>query len=195
MSSLFIDTLSSPAFICLFDNTSRNIINSLSWWWKHAEFDTLIESIDLLLKHHNVSYQDLESIACLIGPGGFTGIRVTTLVANTLGFSFKIPLYSVTVDDFFRFQEASTPWILPLTKTEVLIWENPNDTTPSIIKIELLNGMTAYSSNQEFPLLQEDIICKQANNYQLFLQNFPLQKPISVLHPLYARDPNILIRR
>lgn len=130
-----------------------------------------------------------------MGPGGFTGIRVTTLVANTIGQSFNIPLYPVTVDDFFRFQEAPRPWILPLTKTEVLIWENPEDTTPNIVKIEFLNDITTYSSNQESPLLKEDIHHNRADNYQLFLQNFPLQKPISVLHPLYARDPNILIRK
>ncbi len=194
MSSLFIDTLSSPAYICLFD-TSRNILDTFSWHWKHAEFDTLIESIDTLLKRQNIGYPEIEAIVCLVGPGGFTGIRVTTLVANTIGYSFDIPLYSVTVDEFFRFQEAPTPWILPLTKTEVLIWENPHDTTPNITKIDLLSKKDTYSSNQNAALLSSDITYQQANDYQLFLQNLLLKNPVSVLHPVYARDPNILIRK
>ncbi|MFA6079858.1 MAG: hypothetical protein WC753_00025 [Candidatus Gracilibacteria bacterium] len=194
MPSLFIDTLSAPASICLFDE-SRNIIDTLSWSGKHVEFDTTIESIDLLLKRHNLSYSELQSIVCLVGPGGFTGIRVTTLIANTLGYSFKIPLYSVTVDDFFRFQDAPTPWILPLTKTEVLTWDTPKNTRPDIKKIDTLHDISQYSSNQESSLLQESIPYKQANNYSLFLQNIPLRDPVTILHPLYARDPNILRRK
>lgn len=101
MYSLFINTLSTPAFICLFDDEGT-IADSISWQGKHAEFDTLIESIDMLLSRNSLDYCSLNGILCLVGPGGFTGIRVTTLVANTLGYSFNIPLYPVTVNAFFE---------------------------------------------------------------------------------------------
>jgi tRNA A37 threonylcarbamoyladenosine modification protein TsaB len=65
MSSLFIDTLSSPDFICLFDS-EKNIIDSISWEGRHAEFDTLTESIDILLDRNALSYSDLANITCIV---------------------------------------------------------------------------------------------------------------------------------
>jgi len=67
--------------------------------------------------------------------------------------------------------------------------------TPNITKIETLRDTKKYSSNQEVSLLEKDITYQQANDYQLFLQNYSLENPVSVLHPLYARDPNILTRK
>jgi tRNA A37 threonylcarbamoyladenosine modification protein TsaB len=192
MYSLFIDTLSSPAFVCLFD-TQRNIVDSISWEGRHAEFDTLIESIDILLKNNHLDYQSIEGLACVIWPGGFTGIRVTTLVANTLNYSFWIRLYPITVSDFFQYQKCSTPWILPLTKTEVLLWES-YDMQPIIIKITTLNRANKYISNQILPF-ENSVEHSQANNYQLFFKNFPFSQKVSLLQPLYARDPNILLKK
>ncbi len=191
MYSLFINTLSTPAFICLFDD-ERNILDSISWQGKHAEFDTLIESIDMLLLRNSLDYYHLSGILCLVGPGGFTGIRVTTLVANTLGYSFNIPLYPVTVNALFEWQNSPTPWILPLTKTEVLLWENTLQIVPTIVKI---TSLEAYNAGQPTPLLPETIPYMQPDDYQTFLKNFTFPEKVSLLRPVYARDPNISIRK
>lgn len=194
MSWLFIDTLSSPAFICLFDH-EKNITDSISWEGKHLEFDTLTESIDALLSRNTVIYPNIAAIVCIVWPGGFTGIRVTTLVANSLGYSFQIPLYSVTVSDFFHWQNCPIPWLLPLTKTEVVFWENSTEPTPLIVKIATLQNLNNYTSNQVIPPLWGTIPHSQANNYQVFLDNFSFPEKVSLLHPLYARDPNVLMRK
>jgi tRNA A37 threonylcarbamoyladenosine modification protein TsaB len=65
MYSLFIDTLSAPAFICLFDASSTTI-DSISWEAKHAEFDTLIESIDTLLIRNAQEYNQIKKIICIV---------------------------------------------------------------------------------------------------------------------------------
>jgi tRNA A37 threonylcarbamoyladenosine modification protein TsaB len=65
MYSLFIDTLSSPAFICLFDD-ERIIRDSFSWEGKHAEFNTLIESIDSLLKRNAQTFSEIAKIICIV---------------------------------------------------------------------------------------------------------------------------------
>ncbi len=120
---------------------------------------------------------------------------MTTLVANTLAFSFHIPLYTVTVDDFFRYQEAPLPWMIPLTKTEVLLWETSEQKQPVIVKKTEVLHVKNHASNQVFSPIENQDNYSQANDYQLFLKNFPLPSPVSVLHPLYARDPNILLKK
>lgn len=194
MYSLFIDTLSSPAFICLFD-AEKNIQDSISWEAKHAEFDTLTESIDMLLARNNHEYKKIAKILCIVWPGGFTGIRVTTLVANTLGYSFWIPLYPVTISEFFQAQKSPLPWILPLTKTEVLVWGSEDVSSPTIMKIDTLQSLSSYSSTLSSPFLWENISYTQANNYEMFLKTFTLPKNTPLLRPMYARDPNVLVKK
>jgi len=194
MYSLFIDTLSSPAFICLFD-IDKSIKDSISWVARHAEFDTLTESIDTVINRNNLEYNQIKEIICIVWPGGFTWIRVTTLVANTLGYSFWIPLHPITAREFFKDQICPLPWILPLTKTEVILWEKSEQLLPTIVKINTLYNICAYSSNHSDPILGEDIPYNQANNYELFLKNFTQPEKVSLLQPLYARDPNILIKK
>ncbi len=65
MYSLFIDTLSFPAFICLFD-TEKTIKDSISWEGKHAEFDTLTESIQTLLSRNALEYANVTGIICIV---------------------------------------------------------------------------------------------------------------------------------
>jgi len=55
MYYLFIDTLSDPTYIALFD-AKRTIIDTKIWSGKQREFDTLIEEIDTLLSQNTVSY-------------------------------------------------------------------------------------------------------------------------------------------
>gem|GEM_PF-993509 len=65
MYSLFIDTLSSPAFICLFD-IDKSIKDSISWVARHAEFDTLTESIDTVINRNNLEYNQIKEIICIV---------------------------------------------------------------------------------------------------------------------------------
>lgn len=62
---LFIDTLSEPTYICLFD-AKRNIIASHVWIGKQKEFDTLGDEIDDLLSNNTLTYSDLLGIAVIV---------------------------------------------------------------------------------------------------------------------------------
>lgn len=93
---LFIDTFSGPNTIALFDD-QRAIADSITWTEKQREFDMLIEQIDLLVTRNHLEYRDLSGIVVVVGPGGFTGTRIVTLVANTLAMSYGILLYPLTV--------------------------------------------------------------------------------------------------
>ncbi len=84
---LFIDTLSDPSFLAIFTK-EKTIQDRHTWIGKRQEFDSLIETIDSFLEENHYQYADLSGIVVTIGPGSFTGTRVTTLIANTIGYSF-----------------------------------------------------------------------------------------------------------
>ena len=62
---LFIDTLSEPTYICLFDKV-RSIIDSHTWPGKQKEFDTLSEKIDEFLSKNSIHYKQLSGIVVMV---------------------------------------------------------------------------------------------------------------------------------
>ena len=56
----------------------------------------LLNRVDSLLKQNDVSKQSLDAIAYCRGPGAFTGLRITTGVAQGLAFGLNIPLIAIS---------------------------------------------------------------------------------------------------
>lgn len=188
---LFIDTLSEPSYISLFD-TERSVIDSETWPGKQKEFDTLSEKIDELLSKNSMPYKQLSGIVVMVWPGGFTGTRVTTLVANSLAYSFGVPLFPLTVWEFFSYQDASLPWIITITKKEVLLWQNKE--SPLIWQIaELPQGEYSSLAPIDFDSQQHTILTR--NNYVRVIASLPLTNPRERIQPLYAKDPNITLKK
>lgn len=92
----------------------------------------LIPVVETLLKDAGWTYQDLTGIACVVGPGGFTSLRVAVAFANTLAWSLKIPSAGVHLSDLYaarfilaggRLQSAATEgnclWLHSTKKTEL----------------------------------------------------------------------------
>lgn len=186
---LFIDTISEPTYIALFDD-KRIIHDNAGWEWKYHDFDKLTETIDVLMQKNNINYSELQGIVTIIGPGWFTGTRINSLVVNTLAYSFHTPLYPITVGEFFALQNAPLPWITSVTKREVLLWEteepnayiqkNKEDITPGV-----------YSALTMIDFENNSHTIRTAKEYERVIKNLPLTTSLSRVQPLYAKSPNI----
>lgn len=62
----------------------------------------LIAQVEDLLSRADWKYQDLTQIACVIGPGGFTSLRVAVALANTLSSQLKIPSAGIHLSDLYH---------------------------------------------------------------------------------------------
>ena len=60
---------------------------------------SLMGLIEDALKQSGTSYQDLTAVACTVGPGSFTGIRVGLAAARAIAFACKIPGLGFTTLD------------------------------------------------------------------------------------------------
>lgn len=109
---LFIDTISKPCFIWLFDD-KKNLIDSKIYDITGNESMTLNPNIDELLKKNSISYFDLENIVLVNWPGSFTGIRTAVLVANTINFIIK---KNMTGIDYFSMCELAFDNKFPIVK-------------------------------------------------------------------------------
>lgn len=190
---LFIDTISDPNSLILFD-AKRMIIDTRIWSWKHHEFDTLVEEIDTLLTKNHLPYAGLSGIVVMVWPGGFTGTRITTLVANTISYSFHVPLFPLTVGEFFAIQHAPLPWITPVTKKEVLLWTGKESNSFTIAQTSDLPKWN-YSTLAPIDFTEPNHIIHMAQNYSEVISNIPLKQGHERIKPLYARDPNITLKK
>jgi tRNA threonylcarbamoyladenosine biosynthesis protein TsaB len=62
-------------------------------WTAHRQLaETIHKKIEALLESQQKSWKDIEAIACYQGPGSFTGLRIGLTVANTLSYSYDLPV-------------------------------------------------------------------------------------------------------
>jgi tRNA threonylcarbamoyladenosine biosynthesis protein TsaB len=64
---------------------------------KHSEF--LMDGVDMLLKKAGIKPEKLERLACMKGPGSFTGLRIGFSVVKGLALSLGIPMVSIPTLD------------------------------------------------------------------------------------------------
>lgn len=64
---------------------------------RHAE--SLVPVIDILLREQNLKPAELGAVACGIGPGSFTGLRIGLSTAKGLAQSLDLPLVTVSTLD------------------------------------------------------------------------------------------------
>lgn len=189
---LFVDTISNPCYLAVFDE-SRTIIDSILWPGQRKEFDTLIETIDTLLKKNSISYKQLSGICNITGPGSFTGTRVTTLVMNAIAYAFGTKLYPLSVGDFFHLQNAPLPWITPITKKEVLLWTKA---TPNAYILTPLGDLEddEYTSVTTVDFQMPKSTIRKAKDYSTVIEKLPLSYPVDRMQSVYAKEPNITLK-
>jgi tRNA threonylcarbamoyladenosine biosynthesis protein TsaB len=62
-------------------------------WQAHRQLaETVHQRIEALLRTQQMDWSDLQGIACFQGPGSFTGLRIGLTVANTLSYSYHLPI-------------------------------------------------------------------------------------------------------
>ncbi len=57
--------------------------------------DVLQPAIESLFDQAGLAPPDLEGCGCSLGPGGFTGLRITIAIARAMAIALRIPLYGI----------------------------------------------------------------------------------------------------
>ena len=94
MKILAIDTSSSICSTAILDDEVLIDKNELNNCRTHSE--NLIPLIDELLKRNNITVKDINLLACSVGPGSFTGIRIGVASIKAIAEVLKIKVAGVT---------------------------------------------------------------------------------------------------
>lgn len=93
MKILSIDTSSSICSIAILEN--KNVIKQMHNYSEKEHSETLMPMIDELFKSTNLSLDDINLIACSVGPGSFTGIRIGIATVKAFADAKNIPVVGV----------------------------------------------------------------------------------------------------
>ncbi len=94
MKILGISTSSSTASVCLSEDL--NVIKELHINNTKTHSETLVPLIDSLLKETNIALSEINLLACDIGPGSFTGIRIGISTIKAISEILKVPVVDVS---------------------------------------------------------------------------------------------------
>ena len=132
---LALRTDKPEAELHLFD-ANREEVDKLTWLADRKLADTLLTQIQNMLHKNNSELTDLTDIIVFTGEGSFTGLRIGSTVANTLAYSYDIPVVSSEGKDWVKdglqnlLKAQPGNYVVPKYHSE------PNITTPKKLSLE-----------------------------------------------------------
>lgn len=93
MKILAVDTSSAICSVAILEDDKLIDINELDDGKTHSE--NLMPLLDELLKRNSENIKDIEMIACTVGPGSFTGIRIGVATIKPIAEVLNIKVASV----------------------------------------------------------------------------------------------------
>ena len=109
---LALETSSSLCAVCILDAASGQVVGEISNDIGRGHAERLMDDVAEALKQAGVGYSALTAIACGVGPGSFTGIRVGVAAARGFGLALRIPVHGVTSLQAIALQAAGGKAIL-----------------------------------------------------------------------------------
>lgn len=125
MHCLLLNLASHSGTIACVDET--HIVHSVAVDHR-IDDQQLMQLLEQLLKDARWSYQDLTHLACAVGPGGFTSLRVGVACVNALSWALHIPACGMHLSDLFQARmPTSSPsshqefWLHSTKKQEIFV--------------------------------------------------------------------------
>ncbi|MGI4816864.1 MAG: tRNA (adenosine(37)-N6)-threonylcarbamoyltransferase complex dimerization subunit type 1 TsaB [Janthinobacterium lividum] len=84
--------LDTTLFSCSVSLLHKGMIYSLFKQCSKNHEKNILSMISQLLNHTNIALKNVDLIACTIGPGSFTGIRISIGVSRTISIVYRIPV-------------------------------------------------------------------------------------------------------
>lgn len=106
MRVLALDAATEACSVALYDGDSGDPDRALIW--RHEEIgrghaDRILEMVDEVLDQAQTGLESISGIAAGIGPGAFTGVRITLAAAQGLAFGAGLPVVAVSTLEALAF--------------------------------------------------------------------------------------------
>ena len=96
-----------------------------------GQAERLMPMLEEIMSGADRSWSDLDSIAVGIGPGNFTGVRISVAAARSLSLALDIPAIGVSMFEALAYGTKGAAAILLDARRERVFWQRFQDGTPA----------------------------------------------------------------
>ena len=154
MKVLGIDTTRKSANVFLFDTNDANLSCFLKMGNDIKHSEGLFLFVEKVLEDNNISLEEIDAFACVVGPGSFTGIRVG--MSAIKGFNKVLNKSTVVLNSF--------DILLPEVKSGLIILNSTNTSCyyAKVEKSEIVDiGVVEKSKIIEMANCKEVVLLKE----------------------------------
>lgn len=206
MKILAVDTSSkncSVAIVEVDENKNYNIIAFENSDDEKTHSQKLMPIVDKVFKEHNLTLKDMDLLACCVGPGSFTGIRIGIATMKAFADVTNIKTVSVTSLESLSYNIEEDGIIIPIIDCKnnnvySAIFSRENNTYKQIgknISDNIDNAIRLYKANVENKnitfvgdgsILYKDLLTSRLSN-KLIFSNKNIQSSISLAKCAYDK--------
>jgi len=96
MNILMLDTATDNLYVRFFNDEENKTFFSKEMITHNNHSENLLVVIEEGLNLHNMKMKDFDKIIVGYGPGSYTGLRVSMVVAKMASYTLNIPLYTIS---------------------------------------------------------------------------------------------------
>lgn len=98
--------------------------DKINFWYKkiageRKQSEKLLSGIEKMFSVHKIKPSQIKGIGVVFGPGGFTSVRIGVVVANTLGYGWKIPVAGIISSKYEGNKDLVEKLLNKIKKTKV----------------------------------------------------------------------------
>ena len=206
MKILAVDTSSkncSVAIVEVDENKNYNIMAFENSDDEKTHSQKLMPIVDKVFKEHNLTLKDMDLLACCVGPGSFTGIRIGIATMKAFADVTNIKTVSVTSLESLSYNIEEDGIIIPIIDCKnnnvySAIFSKENNTYKQIgknISDNIDNAISLYKANAENKnitfvgdgsILYKDLLTSRLSN-KLIFSNKNTQSSISLAKCAYVK--------
>lgn len=104
---IILDSSNTDLLVGLGKDDELVDIIQYSAWQRQSEM--MIVELDKILKRNNVHNKDIDAVLVGIGPGSYTGVRISLTIAKIMSLALNIPIYPIS--SLWMMKDSNKPTI------------------------------------------------------------------------------------
>ena len=94
MATLLLDSSNTSLSVGI--ESKGELLGFISYEAWQAQSEHMIPEIDNLLKKYSLTRKDITGVVTSIGPGSYTGVRISLTIAKVIALCLDVPIYPVS---------------------------------------------------------------------------------------------------
>ncbi len=174
----------------------KDLIDTINYeaWQRQSEY--MVKELDNLLKKHNIKKEEIKDLIVGIGPGSYTGVRISLTIAKVMSLALNIPIYPISSLRILSFIDDKTICLMNARSNRSYI--GVYDKHEIILEDRIMNNddiLTYINENKNYKIAGE---CKYLNLGEkcenIFLRMLDLKETLTMtinpdlVKPMYLKD-------